>query len=92
MESSGGRKVEPPRQNPTGLVWLARHRSNQRQANARGAMHDPIQSKPKDSEVRGQRHDWAAAGRWLATRMLGVAKAKDGLGAQGSERKLEETK
>jgi hypothetical protein len=51
-------------------------------------MHDAIKPKSKNPKVRGERHDWLAAGRWLAARMLGVAKAKDRLGAQGGERKL----
>ena len=88
MASRDSREVEPPCANPTGLVWLARHRCDQGKGNKGGAMHDAIKPKPEDSEVRGKRYDWAAAGRWLVTRMLGVAKAKDRLGAKGGERKL----
>ena len=82
------RAMDSWREHQERFVQLARYRCDQGKGNKGSPMHDAIKPKAEDSEVRRKRYDWAAAGRWLAARMLGLAKAKNRLGAQGGERKL----
>lgn len=89
MASRSGREVEPAREDQTGLVRPSGHLGGEGKRDAGRAMHDVEQSSGSNSQVLGKRHDWASAGSWLANRMLGVAKAKVRLGAEGGGRVLD---